>query len=62
MFFKINDIIMRNIEYKMPTAFGKNLLKNRKGEEAKMKPNDYLCKYVNEQYNLKGLCTKVIFY
>lgn len=53
---------MKTVEYKMPTAFGKKLLKERKGTDAKLKPNEYLCKYVNEQYGVKGTCTKVIFY
>lgn len=51
-----------NIEYKMPVAMAKEILKMRKGEEKKMKPNDFLCKYVNEQYNLLGTCTRVIQY
>jgi hypothetical protein len=50
------------IEYKMPVEMAKTLLKNRKGDEAKMRPNDYLCKIVNEQFGLKGYCTNVIQY
>ena len=53
---------MRNIEYKMPTVFAKTLLKNRKGNDVKLKPNEYLCKYVNEQFCVKGICTKVILF
>ena len=49
-----------NIEYKMPEAMAKEFLKNRKGEEAKMNPQAYLCDIVNEQFGLKGYCTKVI--
>jgi hypothetical protein len=46
----------------MPVDMAKTLLKNRKGDEAKMRPNDYLCKIVNEQFGLKGYCTNVIQY
>ena len=48
------------IEYKMPEKMARELLKARKGEEAKMRPNDYLCKVVNENFGLKGCCVKVI--
>jgi hypothetical protein len=48
------------IEYKMPVEMAKAFLQNRKGEDAKMRPNDYLCKIVNEQFRLKGHCTRVI--
>ena len=48
------------IEYKMPERMARELLKNRKGDEAKMRPNDFLCKVVNEEYGLKGTCVKVI--
>lgn len=42
------------IEYKMPREMARIILKERKGTDAKMKPNDFLCKYVNEQYGLLG--------
>lgn len=48
------------IEYKMPEKMARELLKSRKGDEAKMRPNDYLCKVVNESFGLKGYCVKVI--
>ena len=50
------------IEYKMPEQMARELLKTRKGEEQKMRPNDYLCKVVNENFGLKGHCVKVIRY
>lgn len=50
------------IEYKMPEKMAQELLKGRKGEETKMRPNDYLCKVVNENFGLKGHCVKVIMY
>ena len=50
------------IEYKMPKEMARIILKARKGTDAKMKPNDFLCKYVNEQYGLLGTCTNVILF
>ena len=48
------------IEYKMPTMVAKEYLKMRSAEDKKMKPNDYLCKVVDEQYGLLRKCTRVI--
>ena len=50
------------IEYKMPELMARELLKNRKGDEAKMRPNDFLCLVVNENFGLKGHCVNVIRY
>ena len=50
------------IEYKMPEAMAKAYLNERTGEEKKMRPNDFLCKIVNEEFGLKGYCTRVIRY
>ena len=50
-------IIKESIE---DEKMARELLKARKGEEAKMRPNDYLCKVVNENFGLKGYCVKVI--
>ena len=36
------------IEYKMPEAMAKAYLNGRNAEEKKMRPNDFLCKIVNE--------------
>jgi hypothetical protein len=49
-----------NIEYKMPTAMAKMYLGTRNGDEKKMKPNDFLCKIVNEEFGLKENCVRVI--
>ena len=46
-------------EYKMPRAMAQQLLKNRKGEDTKMRPNEFLCKVVNENFGLKEYCVKV---
>ena len=37
------------IEYRMSPELAKDLLKARKGNDLKMRPQDYLCKYVNEE-------------
>ena len=50
------------IEYKMPEAMAKAYLNERTAEEKKMRPNDFLCKIVNEEFGLKGYCTSVIRY
>ena len=51
-----------SIEYKMPAEMAKIILKERKGNDARMDPQKYLCNYVNEQYGLKGNCVNVILY
>lgn len=50
------------VEYKMPEAMAKAYLNERSAEEKKMRPNDFLCKIVNEEFGLKGYCTRVIRY
>lgn len=50
------------IEYKMPDKMARELLKNRKGDETKMRPNNFLCMVVNENFGLKGHCVNVIRY
>ena len=50
------------IEYKMPEAMAKAYLNERTAEEKKMRPNDFLCKIVNDEFGLKGYCTRVIRY
>jgi hypothetical protein len=49
-----------DIEYKMSRECAEGILKDRKGPEAKIHPQTYLCQYVNEQYGLLGNCVKVI--
>ena len=46
----------------MPEAMAKAYLNGRTAEEKKMRPNDFLCKIVNEEFGLKGYCTRVIRY
>lgn len=50
---------MRPVEYQMDAHVADSYLKARKGDDKKMRPNDYLCKVVNEEYNLRGYCVKV---
>ena len=47
------------VEYRMSPELAKELLKARKGADLKMRPQDYLCKYVNEECGLKGHCVLV---
>lgn len=48
------------IEYNMTAAMAKELLRSRKGTDANMHPQAYLCKYVNEQLGVKGNCVRVV--
>ena len=50
------------VEYKMPRAMAKEYLKNRSGDDLKMRPNDYLVKVVNENFGLLHKCVRVIQY
>lgn len=47
-------------EYKMSKEMADALLQVRKGEEKKMKPQDYLVKCVNSQFGLKLPVARVI--
>lgn len=49
-----------NIEYKMPEKMAKEILKMYKSN--KKHPQEILVDYVNEQYNLKYNCSRVILY
>ena len=46
-------------EYNISQEMADELLKNRRGEEKKMKPQDFLIKYVNEQMCLRLPVSKV---
>lgn len=48
------------VEYKMSGEFIDDLLKNRKGMDAKKDAQEFLCDYVNEQCGLLGACVRVI--
>ena len=49
-----------NVEYKMPKAMADAILKER--TDKKMRPQEYLVNYVNEQFGLLYNCSKVIVY
>ena len=46
--------------YKMPETMAKEYLANRRGEEAKIHPSQYLCDVVNSNFGVKGQCIEVI--
>ncbi len=50
------------VEYNMPKAQAEALLKERKGEERKLKPEQYLIKVINESYGLLRNCIAVKVY
>lgn len=47
------------VEYQMPQAMADELLKERKGQEKNMRPQEYLVKFVNEQCGLLYNCVRV---
>ena len=53
------------IEYRMGKECMQSILEDRKAhgtpDEKKMDVQDYLCKYVDEQYGLLGQCVKVVY-
>lgn len=51
----------RYFEYVMSKEMAKNLLDNRNDLEKKMRPQEYLCKIVNEQFGIMGTCSKVSY-
>lgn len=55
----MNKEFYKEIEYNMSAEQAKALLKTRKGTELNMRPQDFLCKYVNESCNLRGYCVAV---
>lgn len=48
------------IKYQMKESTARAILKNRSGADAKMRPQDYLVMYVNEQMGLLYNCVEVI--
>ena len=51
-----------SVEYRMPKSFADMLLKERKGQDKKLQPQDYLVKYVNEDCGLMRKCDVVTTY
>ena len=48
------------IEYEMSKELAKQILATRKGTDQNMHPQEFLCKVVNEEFGLKGNCTRVL--
>ena len=59
-FPKYTDRAGKYLEYNMPAAQARDILKNRTGDDAKMDPQDYLCAYLNTEAGLLGYVTRVI--
>lgn len=49
-----------DFEYKMSEQLVQTYLKMRKGKDKTADPQEYLCKIINEEYGIKGNCTKVL--
>lgn len=47
-------------EYKMTPEMVQTYLKMRKGKDKTADIQEYLCKIVNEEYGIKGVCAKVL--
>ena len=47
------------IEYQMPASFADILLKERKGQDKNMNPQEFLVRYVNDECGLLYNCVKV---
>lgn len=50
------------IEYEMPAELAKHILATRKGPDQNVHPQAFLCRVVNEEFKIKGNCTKVTTY
>ena len=48
------------IEYEMSKEMAKQILATRKKEEQNVHPQEFLCRVVNEEFGLKGNCTRVL--
>lgn len=48
------------IEYEMTKEMAKQILATRKGADQNMHPQEFLKKIVNEEFGLKGNCTRVL--
>ena len=53
---KVNN----TFEYKMTAAMADNYLRMRKGAQKNISMQEYLCNIVNEEFGIKGICTKVL--
>ncbi len=48
------------IEYEMSKELAKQILATRKGTDQSCNPQEFLCRVVNEEFGLKGNCTRVL--
>jgi hypothetical protein len=48
------------IEYKMPVDFARNILRSYKVAENVEAQQEVLCRYVNQQFDIKGTCVRVV--
>ena len=51
-----------DFEYKMTKEMADAYLKDRKGTDKNKHPQDYLCQVVNNEFGIKGTCTRVLFF
>lgn len=51
-----------DFEYKMTKEMADAYLKSRKGTDKNKHPQDYLCQVVNNEFGIKGNCTRVLFF
>ena len=49
-------------EYKMTKEMADAYLKGRKGTDKNKHPQEYLCQLVNNEFGIKGTCTRVLFF
>jgi len=48
------------IEYEMSKEMAKALLATRKGADANLPPQKFLCQVVNAEFGVKGNCVRVL--
>ena len=51
-----------DFEYKMTKEMANAYLNSRKGDDKKKRPQEYLCQIVNNEFGVKGTCTRVLFF
>lgn len=51
-----------DFEYKMTKEMADAYLKGRKGPDKNKHPQEYLCQVVNNEFGIKGTCTRVLFF
>ena len=56
---KTNPKNYGDIEYRMSRSYADTLLKSRKGEDRNLSEQEFLCKYINSECDVKGNCVLV---